>query len=552
MIKPIKFFSFLLIVTTLNATAQTVSTSNVKSDSKSSRPKLVVGLVIDQMRWDYLYRYQEMYGNGGFKRLLNQGYSFQNTLIPYTPTYTAPGHTCIYTGSVPAVHGIVGNNWQDVSSGQFVYCTDDSTVTTVGSSSAAGKMSPRNMWATTITDELRLSDNFASKTIGIALKDRGAILPAGHSANAAYWYDETVGKFISSSYYMKTLPGWVDAFNNKDYPSQFMSGEWNTLFPVSKYKQSTGDDKVYESMIPGEKTTTFPHALKNITSGKYSAFKYTPFANSYSFNFAKAVIENEKMGSGSATDFLTLSISSTDYVGHNFGPNSIEIEDTYYRLDKDIADFLQFLDGRLGKGNYLLFLTADHGAAHVAAFDEEHELPGGLIENSVILKDLNTSLQQEFGLSNIIQRAINYQLYLNTAMLEKNGKDLTLVKNKIVKLLKARPDIVNAFATDAVEATTLPQPQKMMVVNGYNPKRSGEIMFTLQPGFMDWGMKGTTHGSWNPYDAHIPNVWFGWHIPAGNTNREVHMTDIAPTVAALLNIQMPSGSVGKVLLEVTK
>jgi arylsulfatase A-like enzyme len=252
------------------------------------------------------------------------------------------------------------------------------------------------------------------------------------------------------------------------------------------------------------------------------------------------------------TDFITLSISSTDYIGHNFGPNSIEMEDTYYRLDNDIADFLQYLDTKFGKGNYLVFLTADHGAAHVPAFSEEHELPGGLTGNSLILKDLNASLEQEFGLPKIVQMVVNYQVYLNTAMLEKNLKDVEAVKQKAVKLLKARPDIINAFATDALEITTLPQTQKIMMANGYTPKRSGDLMFTLEPGYIDWGMKGTTHGSWNPYDAHIPNVWFGWRIPHGQTYREVYMTDIAPTVAALLNIQMPSGSVGKVLVEIAK
>ncbi len=542
-------FLFISIVFTTSAQVKSDLGTNNKSLSK---PKLVVGLVIDQMRWDYLYRFSKLYSTGGFKRLLSHGFSFENTMIPYTPTYTAPGHTCVYTGSVPAIHGIVGNNWFDRNTNSTVYCTDDSTVSAVGSSSAAGKMSPENLWASTITDELRLSNNFESKVIGIALKDRGAILPAGHSGNAAYWFDESVGKFITSTYYMKELPLWVNNFNKQDLPGGYMNKDWNTLFPIEKYKLSTADNMPYEVPIYGELMPVFPHKLSAIKNGKYTSFKYTPFANTYSFNFAKAAIENEKMGRGSVTDFLALSISSTDYIGHSFGPNSIEIEDTYYRLDKDIADFLQYLDTKIGKGNYLIFLTADHGVAHIPAFLKEHHLPAGNFDDYTLLKEINSSLDKEFGLNNIIQNVQNYQLYINNAVVEKNGKDMVAIKNAIIKSLKTKPFIINAFEMDKLEETTLPQPQKIRMTNGYNPVRSGDIMFTVKPGFFDGFTKGTTHGLWNPYDAHIPNIWFGWNIKPGKAYRETYMTDIAPTVAALLQIQMPNGSVGKVLEEIVK
>jgi hypothetical protein len=411
-------------------------------------------------------------------------------------------------------------------------------------------MSPANLWSTTVTDELRLSNNFQSKVIGISLKDRGAILPAGHSANAAYWYDESVGKFITSTYYMKELPAWVNNFNKSDLPSGYMSKDWNTLFPIGQYTLSTADNSPYESPIFGETSPVFPHKLPAFVNNKYAAFKYTPFANTYSFEFAKAAIENEKLGTGSVTDFLALSISSTDYIGHSFGPNSVEIEDTYYRLDKDIGEFLQYLDSRLGKGNYLFFLTADHGVAHIPGFLKEHNIPGGIFDDYAIMQEINSSLSTEFGMNNIIQNAQNYQFYINIPEVEKNGKDLDRIKRAIIKILKAKAFIVNAFETDKLEQTTLQQTQKSMMANGYNPARSGDIMFTVKPGYFDGGTKGTTHGLWNPYDAHIPNVWFGWNIKNGKTYRETYMTDIAPTVAALLKIQMPNGNVGKVLEEV--
>ncbi len=541
---------FLLLV--LTATSQLNAGAKTTGADPATRPKIVVGLVIDQMRWDYLYRFKELYGANGFKRLLSQGHSFENTLIPYTPTYTGAGHACIYTGSVPAVNGIMGNNWFDKRTKANVYCTDDSTVATVGSVSRAGKMSPENLWATTIGDELRLSNNFQSKVIGISLKDRGAILPAGHSANAAYWYDESVGKFITSSFYMKELPKWVNEFNNKDEPTRWMSKDWNTFFATDKYVQGAEDNNPHESSIYGETSPSFPHKLPALVKNKYSAFKYTPFSTTFSFDFAKSAIENERLGSGPATDLLALSISTTDYIGHNFGPNSLEVEDTYYRLDQDIAGFLQYLDTRFGKGSYLVFLTADHGVAHIPGWLKEHKLPGGNFDDYAMMKQVNSSLALQFGMDNIIQNAQNYQFYLDIPGIEKNGKDLQAITRSVIRMLKEMPFVINAFETDKLEAATLPQPQKNMMVNGYNPKRSGDIMFTVKPAWFDGGTKGTTHGLWNPYDAHIPNLWYGWGIKPGKTYRETYMTDIAPTLAALLGIQAPNGNVGKVLDEVLK
>ncbi len=520
-------------------------------NAQVKRPKLVVGLVIDQMRWDYLYRFKALYGEGGFKRMLKEGFSSENNFIPYVPTYTAVGHTCIYTGSMPAISGIIGNNWFDKTTGKGIYCTDDSTVSAVGNSGKGGKMSPANMWVTTITDELRLSNNFKSKVIGIALKDRGAILPAGHSANAAYWYD--AGKWITSTHYMNALPTWVEQFNRKDLPGKYMRNDWTTLLPLNRYGLSTEDDRSYEGTIKGEKTATFPHKLSSMPDSiKYESFRTTPFANTFTFDFAKAAMENEKLGSNTVTDFLAVSISSTDYVGHAFGPNSVEVEDMYLRLDKDIADFLHYLDSKLGKGNYTVFLSSDHGVAHIPAFSAEHKIPGGNFEDGDLRKELNKMIETDFGIKDVVQSLQNYQVYLNSNELEKQGKDIAAVKKAVIKALQSKPFIISVFETDKLAATTLAEPLKTMMVNGYNPKRSGDIQFTLKPGYFDGGNKGTTHGLWNPYDAHIPCVFFGWGVKPGKTYRETYMTDIAPTIAAMLQIQMPSGNVGKVITEVVK
>ncbi|MBC7949622.1 MAG: alkaline phosphatase family protein [Chitinophagaceae bacterium] len=525
-------------------------TSNFAQPTTLRRPKLVIGVVVDQMRWDYLYRYYDRYQADGFKRILLQGFSCENTFIPYTPTYTAAGHACVYSGSVPAVNGIIGNFWYNRELKRNFYCTEDSTVTTVGSTSSAGKMSPRNMWSTTITDELRLATNFQSKSIGIALKDRGSILPAGHSGTA-YWFDNTSAGFITSSYYMNALPSWVQAFNNKKLPEKYMLQAWNTLYPISTYTQSTSDDKIYEASITGE-DNTFPHRTDTISRNRTEAFRATPFANTYTFDMSKAAIEAEKLGQRGVTDFLAVSLSSTDYIGHAFGANSIEIEDTYLRLDKDLAELFKYLDAKLGKGQYLFFLSADHGVAHIPGFLKENKIPAGVFDDADVRKWLNELAEKKYGIKNSILQVINYQLYIDRDLLTANKIDAQEFSQWATLEVKSHPAIANAYDLLRLQDATLPARIKEMSTNGYNQKLSGDIQFTFKPGWFDGWEKGTTHGTWNPYDSHIPLLFYGWNIKPGKTNRQIYMSDIAPTVAALLRIQMPSGTVGTVIEEVTK
>ena len=359
------------------------------NSSEVHRPKLVVGIVVDQMRWDYLYRYYNLYEpDGGFKRLLNQGFSCENTFIPYVPTTTACGHTCIYTGSVPAIDGITGNEWWDYNLSQMVYCTEDDNVTTVGGTTDAGKMSPHHLLVTTIGDELHLASNFRNKVIGIAIKDRAAILPAGHSANAAYWYDDKTGNWITSSYYMNDLPKWVKDLNAKKLVDGYFAQNWNTLYPLSAYVQSAPDEEPYEYRPFGAEAKGFPYNLKQFAGKNYGLLPVTPYGNSYTFEMARAAIEGERLGSDSSSDLLAISISSPDYIGHSFGSNSVEAEDNFLRLDKELGDFLRFLDKHIGKGEYLVFLTADHGVAHVPEFLKQHKIPSGNVQVQQISEEL--------------------------------------------------------------------------------------------------------------------------------------------------------------------
>ncbi len=538
--------SFALVVIHVAAFAQQ------KISNETTHPKLVVGIVVDQMRWDFLYRYASRYTNDGFKRMLREGFSCENTMIPYTPTYTACGHTCVYTGSVPAVHGIIGNSWYSRELKRSVYCAEDSTVKTVGSSSTEGIMSPRNMLVTTIGDELDLATNFQSKVVGIAIKDRGAILPAGHSATASYWYDGTVGKFISSSYYMDSLPQWVNTFNDKKLPSQYIAKPWNTLYPVDTYKESSPDDEPYEGLFTNEKQSNFPHTLTAGKDAPYEILASSPFGNTYTLDFAKQAIESYRLGKGSVTDMLCVSLSSTDYVGHKFGPNSIETEDTYLRLDKDLAAFFQYLDKTVGKGQYTVFLTADHGVEHVSGFLKQHKIPGGNFDDSKMRKSLDSLLKQQFGIDKPILSTDNYQVYFNHKAIEDAGKSLADVKKFAMQELMKMPDITNVIDLENLAVKTVSEPLKTMITNGYNTKRSGDIQYILLPDYMSGSIQsGTTHGVYYSYDAHIPLVWMGWGIQHGKTNTVTYMNDIAPTVTALLQIQMPSGCTGKPITEIT-
>jgi len=519
------------------------------------RPKLVVGIMVDQMRWDYLYRYYDRYGEGGFKRLLNDGFTCENTYINYVPTVTAIGHTSVYTGSVPAIHGIAGNDFIIQQTGQTMYCTQDDDVRGVGTDGSEGKQSPRNLLASTITDQLKLATNFRSKVIGIAIKDRGGILPAGHFADAAYWFDGKSGNWVSSTFYMEELPEWVQHFNNQKLAEKYLQQDWNTLYPIDTYTQSVQDDNAYEGKFRGEDRAVFPRKLSELVQENgLGLIRSTPYGNTLTLDLAKAAVANEQLGSnpGGFTDFLAVSLSSTDYVGHQFSVNSIEVEDTYLRLDAELECFFSYLDENVGKGEYTVFITADHGASHNAKFFTDNKGIGGYFDTKTVMTELNTMLSSAFGHADLVRSMMNYQVHLNYDVIGANKLDERAIKAAIIDYLRRAEGV--AFAIDMEEAAhaTIPARIRERIVNGYNPKRSGVIQVILQPQWYSGspGGTGTTHGTWSSYDAHIPLVWMGWGIKHGQTNRETHMTDISATLAALLRIEEPNGNIGEPILEV--
>ena len=550
-----KLIPFLLIFFVINSLSAQKKKYSVPSETATvpNQPKLVVGLVVDQMRYDFLYRYYDKYSTGGFKRLMNEGFNCRNNHYDYAPTVTAAGHAAIFTGSVPAINGIIGNEWFNQKTGKSVYCVEDSSVTTVGSTTKSGLMSPKNLLVSTITDQLKIANNFQSKTIGIALKDRGAILPAGHTANAAYWFDSKDGSWITSSFYMKDLPQWVKDFNAAKIPQKYMMEGWKTLLPIEQYTESTADNVPFESKLSGEKTPTFPHELAAQAGvNLLEVIRTTPFGNSITKDLALAAIQNENLGKSPKTDFLTVSFSSTDYVGHSFGPNSIESEDTYLRLDKDIAEILTTLDNTLGKDNYLVFLSADHGVADVPGFAQSQKMPAGVLDASISSKEVKTALKDAFGEGEFIRAEDNSQIYLNASVLQEKKLTYAQVHAVVRETLLKRDDVADVIDLHNLAGATVPDYQLSYIKNGLNPRRSGDIMMILNPGWFTGRKQGTTHGTLYRYDTHVPLLFYGWKVKNGETNVRTNISDIAPTVADFLNILEPNGSIGNVIQGVKK
>lgn len=533
------------------ATFGNVNAQKTKLNS-SERPKLVVGLVVDQMRWDYLYRYYDKFGNDGFKRLLGEGYSLNNVHIPYVPTVTALGHTSIYTGSVPAIHGIAGNDWNDKETGKNVYCTTDENVQPVGTTNTkVGSHSPKNLWSTTITDELRLATNFQGKVIGVSLKDRASILPAGHTPNGAFWFDDSSGNFVTSTWYMKDLPQWIKDFNSQNLPDKLVANGWDTLLPINQYTESSPDNSSWEGLLGSTKTPTFPYSnLAADYQSKKDNIRYTPFGNTLTLKLAEAAVEGEKLGSDNIVDMLAINLASTDYAGHKFGPNSIEVEDVYLRLDKDLAAFFKYLDSKVGKGSYTVFLSADHGASHAVGFLQEHKITTGFFGEGME-KDINEKLKAKFGVNKLINAVDNYQVYFDRKLLRDNKLELDAVRDFTISELQKNPTVLYAVSVEKVQESTIPEPIKSRIINGINRQRSGDIQLISHDSMLpSYSKTGTTHSVWNSYDAHIPLIFMGWGIKQGESNKAYFMTDIAPTISALLHIQFPSGNVGNPIAEV--
>ena len=549
--------SLLLVVLFLIAFGAVSSYGQKKSkndnvDELRTSPKLVVGIVVDQMRYDYLTRFWNHFDEGGFKRLVNDGFNCKNNHFNYAPTSTGPGHTSVYTGSAPATHGVIGNNWYDKVADEEVYCASDDSYASVGTTSDAGKMSPHRMNVTTITDELRLHTQMRGKTIAVAFKDRGAVLPGGHTANAAYWFhgsDE--GNWITSTYYMNELPKWVNSFNSSDIVEQYKK-PWTTAKPINTYVESGRDNNTYEGLLDGEATPMFPHDLPKLWegNGKYNILKVTPYGNSITTDFAIAAIEGEDLGKDQNSDFLAVSFSSTDYVGHFYGVNSKEIQDTYIRLDADLQRLFKTLDKKVGEGEYTVFLTADHGAVNVPAYLKDQKIPAGYIEFDDMKSEFEEFLKYKFGTTDIVKNFSNYQYFLDHKVIKNLDIEVADAQQIIAKELLNYEGVDQVYTGQQMWQNNYTSGIPYILKNGYNQKRSGDVLLVLKPGVISYSRTGSTHGSPQIYDTHVPLLFYGKGVKKGSTNQRTEIPDIAPTLASMLGIAFPNGTTGKPIIEV--
>ncbi|MDC0629299.1 alkaline phosphatase family protein [Flavobacteriaceae bacterium] len=543
-----KILFLLLFVCFFSCKTSTESSFQNNSYSEVTQPKLVVGVVVDQMRFEYLNRFKNKYTSNGFLRLINQGYSCNDHHFNYIPTYTGPGHASVFTGTTPSVHGIIGNDWYDRDKDEMVYCTTDPAYAPVGAAVKYGRVSPSNLKVTTLPDQNRLFTQMKGKTIGVSIKDRGAIFPSGHTANGAYWFEGLEeGKWVTSTYYMDELPVWVQKFNATSNISSYLK-TWNTLYDISLYNESGPDASTYEKPFKGKSAPVFPYDLKALMEFNegYDIIKNTPFGNTMITDFALAAIEAEALGSDQYTDFLTVSYSSTDYIGHDFGVNSVELQDTYLRLDLELERLLNYLDTKVGKGNYTLFLTSDHGAAEVPSFLKDIDAPGGYVQKNMF-EPLYATLKAKYGVSDLIKNISNEQIFLNSDHIKSQQLDLVEVQEFIVNEIITYTAVSKAYTAATMQTSYFKDGIEKTLQNGYNQKLSGDVLFTLKSGIIAYGPKGTTHGSGYTYDTHVPLLFYGNGIRQGKTFARTNVTDVAPTIAALLGIAFPSGSTGTVI-----
>ena len=530
--------------------------SNCKfSETPVKKSKLVIGIVIDQMRYDYLTRFADRYGKDGFNRILKNGFSLENAHYNMIPTYTAVGHASIYAGTSPSNHGIISNNWYDKVLKKSIYCVDDANYKTIGNEGIVGQKSPHRLYTTTVADQLQLAQNMQGKTIGISIKDRAAILPVGHTANAAYWYDAgNKNQWITSSFYMEELPDWVKEFNSNNKADAYLNETWETLYDVETYTQSRADNNIYENNLNGQEKPVFPKNLEKlrVQNDNFSLIKTIPAGNTYTLDFIKAAIKGEQLGKSEFTDFLAVSFSSTDYVGHRYGIASIETEDTYLRLDKDLGHFFNFLDTEVGKENYTLFLTADHAAVHVPSYLQSLKIPAHYLNTKKLKKFLSNITQKYFNSKELIENISNYQIFLNQEKIEALGFNKNTVAQRLADEVLSFDKIYKAVTARILQTTNFTEGIMHALQQGYNPKFSGDVLMIPYPATLNYSRKGTSHGSGYSYDTHVPLIFYGNGIKKGASKKTYKIIDIAPTISNLLKIEAPNGTSGKIIEEVLK
>jgi predicted AlkP superfamily pyrophosphatase or phosphodiesterase len=540
--------------------------------SLAKRPRLVLLIVVDQFRYDYLERFDDLFVKNGLKRLMTEGASWTQANYDHMPTYTAPGHATMLTGAWPAETGIVGNDWPDRDSGRFVTSVTDTTAVLLGGAEGETASSPRRLMASTLGDELRLQTNERSKVIGISSKDRSAILPAGRHANAAYWFNQRTGRMVSSNYYFNQLPAWVESYNETRPADKFYGAKWERLLPESEYLKRAGlDSPVWENIgnAPGD-TNAFPHIVTggatSANSNFYLALDFTPYSNDLLLSFAKQAITSERLGEDLDTDVLSVSFSANDYVGHRYGPYSQEAMDITLRVDRSIAALLDFVNARIGLQNVLVAFTADHGVAPIPEHANALGLPGGRIRGEDVLRAMRLGISARYNPKNTqpdptadyVQKFgdrdgfYNGNLYFNQVALKRDGINSEEIERVACEAAMTVPGINRCFTRTQLQGGAIApaDPVARRVLHGFYPRRSGEVVVVYEAfKYLDAITIAATHGSPYSYDTHVPLIIMGAGVTPGNYLQPATPADIAPTLAAVLGVQTPSNTVGRVLIE---
>jgi predicted AlkP superfamily pyrophosphatase or phosphodiesterase len=496
------------------------------------RPKLVVGIVVDQFRYDYLTRFRSDY-IAGFDRLMKQGGLFTNARFIHFPSITAVGHSTFLTGATPQFSGIIGNEWYDRETGKTVTSVSDDAVALLGAGGGSGA-SPRRLLVSTIGDELKAATGGRSRVIGVSIKDRGAILPAGHRADGAYWFDARSGNFVSSSFYFSELPAWVSEFNKKRPADRYLGAEWT---PVAVGSNGGAPAKPFKKMAE--------------TAGPafYTSLEASPYGNELVAEFAERIIEAEQLGRRGTTDLVTISFSSNDYIGHSVGPDAPEVRDISIRTDRVLGKLFEFLDAKIGLANVLVVFTADHGVSPAPEALQRNRMPGGRVPSKAIEDPIRNSLSARFGEGNWIDRVIGGTIYLNRGLIRKKSLDEAEVQRVAAEAASGAPHVFRVFTREQLLGGRVTDDRvSRFIVNGYYPPRSADLIVLLEPYWMT-ASSGTTHGSIFGYDTHVPVVFMGAGIRPGWYHASASPNDIAPTLATLLSIETPSGSIGRVLAE---
>jgi predicted AlkP superfamily pyrophosphatase or phosphodiesterase len=530
---------------------QSAQSQNPRPAKGSRKPKLVLGIVIDQFRYDYLTRFEDLFGEGGFRRLLTNGAVFTNANYIYLPTVTAPGHATFMSGSIPALDGIISNEWFERETDRRVESVTDDDVKPLGGGKNALPRSPKRLIGSTLGDQLKLASAGKSKVVGIALKDRAAILPAGKNPDGAYWFDTGNGEFISSTYYFPELPAWVKRFNQTNRPDKYFGAKWEKLLPDAAYERSLPDDTPFEKYRFGNK---FPHVInggeEKPGSKFYDQFDESPFSVDYTAAFAKAAIEGEGLGQDDYTDLLTVSFSTIDFLGHYVGPYSQEIEDLTLRTDRTLADLFSYVDRKVGLANTIVVLTADHGVAPIPEHAKAMGLVSGRVDVKTIPDAVQKALDEKFGHDTWIRDAVAGNIYFDYKTLDRRQVKREDVERTACDAVMKVVGVADCYTRTQLLAKQLaPGLISTRVLNDFFPERNGDLVFVLKPYYMVRADEGTTHGSPYSYDTHVPIIFYGYGIVPGSYAGVSSPADIAPTLSTLLKLEPPSSSVGRVLTE---